>query len=377
MRKRIKSSTSQSDQEHKAITRQREATWPMLLLVLTVVASIFLIKKRSVIEHVSPAVNANRTFQSPIQHKQPVTLAELTNLPPSQLEHCDIGLMNLLCAQGLRGSEDLDIANCSELLDNLARRVASETDRHFYRFRNNPTEYNHSEAEFRILMLAVVLYEDFQVRYNTARITMPGVFESNDTFFADARDVFIHGLLQGKRTGTCASMPVLYVAVGRRLGYPLKLVPAKAHLFVRWEDGRVRFNIEATGRGFTPHDDDYYRRWPLSLTPDEEKEMGFLKSMSAAEELATFFTLRGASLTSTGRYEEAIASHEQAVRLTPASKFNQIILTQARRDVASRTASREVLGLPLELQPNFRPPPGKAIPTLSSEPNPIRQLQSQ
>ena len=33
------------------------------------------------------------------------------------------------------------------------------------------------------------------------------------------------------------------MAVGRRLGYPLKLVTTKGHLFVRWEGAGERFNI--------------------------------------------------------------------------------------------------------------------------------------
>ncbi len=33
--------------------------------------------------------------------------------------------------------------------------------------------------------------------------------------------------------GTCVSMPVLYTAVARRLGYPVKLVLAKGHAFCR------------------------------------------------------------------------------------------------------------------------------------------------
>ena len=67
-------------------------------------------------------------------------------------------------------------------------------------------------------------------------------------------------------------MPVLYVAVGRRLGYPLKLATTKGHLFARW-DGldhsypawRERFNIEGT-HGFSSYPDDYYKTWPFKLT---------------------------------------------------------------------------------------------------------------
>jgi hypothetical protein len=62
----------------------------------------------------------------------------------------------------------------------------------------------------------------------------------NDGFFADPSKVFLHGLLGPERVGTCSSLPVLYVAVGRQLGYPLKLVTAKGHLFVRWEGAESR-----------------------------------------------------------------------------------------------------------------------------------------
>jgi hypothetical protein len=41
--------------------------------------------------------------------------------------------------------------------------VRAETDRHFYRFRQNPAEFGQSEAFLRMLMLAVVLAEAFGV----------------------------------------------------------------------------------------------------------------------------------------------------------------------------------------------------------------------
>lgn len=64
-------------------------------------------------------------------------------------------------------------------------------------------------------------------------------------------------LLLGGR-GTCSSLPPLYVAIGRRLGYPLKLVKSFAHLFARWDNGAgERFNIECTARQFVSHPDEY------------------------------------------------------------------------------------------------------------------------
>ena len=73
-------------------------------------------------------------------------------------------------------------------------------------------------------------------------------------------------------------MPVLYVAVGRRRGYPLKLVEAPTHLFFRWEDPDGErfnvpevFNVEGTGHGISFHPDDYYRIWPREWTACREE----------------------------------------------------------------------------------------------------------
>ena len=191
--------------------------------------------------------------------RKPATLSELLVLSSVELEKCDIGLMNLLCAQGLHGAENLNLADACEKLDGIAHSVEFETKRHFYRFGDKPSDYNNSEGFFRMLVLSTVLQEDFGIHYNPDRITEPGVFAGNQTFFSDSADVFIHGLIGERRSGTCSSMPVFYVAIGRRLGYPLKLVSCKNHLFVRWEDERQRFNIEATGVGFNSFDDEYYK----------------------------------------------------------------------------------------------------------------------
>ena len=49
--------------------------------------------------------------------QQPRTLKELLALPSDQIEKVDIGLMNLLCAKGLPGAEDLNVEQCLKTLD--------------------------------------------------------------------------------------------------------------------------------------------------------------------------------------------------------------------------------------------------------------------
>ena len=47
--------------------------------------------------------------------------------------------------------------------------------------------YFNSEAFYKMLMMAVVLYEDYGVRYNPKLITSPKATAADDHFFADSR----------------------------------------------------------------------------------------------------------------------------------------------------------------------------------------------
>jgi hypothetical protein len=217
--------------------------------------------------------------------------------------------------------------------------VRSETERHLYRYERNPAEFENSPGFFRMLMLAVVLAEDYGVHYDPQLMGGPETVSMNDGFFADPAKVFLQGLLGPERVGTCSSLPVLYVAVGRQLGYPLKLVTTKGHLFVRWEGAGERFNIEATSRGSNRFDDDHYRHWPFEITEAEERTEGYLQSLTPAGELSVFLSIRGMCLRETDRLPEAVESFAAAVRLSPQCHGYQALLADLQTALATRIAS--------------------------------------
>jgi hypothetical protein len=200
----------------------------------------------------------------------PVLAFSLTKAPPApaaaplhlalgEAARIPLAELNLLSAAGLARSSEPDVEQCRATLRSWAQHVRSETKRHQYRYDRNPAEFENSPGFYRMMMLAVVLAEDYGIHYDPERVAGPASTRLDDGFFADPSRVFLHGLLGPERSGTCSSLPVLYVAVGRELGYPLKLVTTKGHLFVRWEGSGERFNIEATGHGVNRLDDDYYR----------------------------------------------------------------------------------------------------------------------
>jgi hypothetical protein len=244
-------------------------------------------------------------------------LRTLLGTAPEALATKDIAAVNFACADGLPGAENLEVNQVLRTLDAMAARVRKETERHLYRFERNPAEFESSEGYFRMLMLVVVLAEDFQVHYAADKIAAVGETAIDDGFFANSRTVFLHGLTGPEHEGTCSSLPVLYIAVGRRLGYPLKLVTTKAHLFVRWEGAGEPFNIEATGHGVNRFDDDYYRHWPFEISHSEEVAEGYLKSLTPAEEFAAFLSIRAMCLRQAGRLEEAAEAFAAAARIAP------------------------------------------------------------
>lgn len=184
-------------------------------------------------EKLSDKPAANSATNDP-SFQQPKTLAELLALPSEQLEKVDIARMNLLCAEGLRGSENLNVEDCLRTLDAWTDHVKRETKRNFHHFLERPKKFNSSIPYYQLGMMGTVLAEDLRIRYNPERerqlLEKPvnqQTIEDENVFFSSSADVFIHGLLTGKHYGTCASMPFLYAAVGRRLGYPVTIAARK------------------------------------------------------------------------------------------------------------------------------------------------------
>jgi hypothetical protein len=266
-------------------------------------------------------------------------LGDLLTLTDADLATADVARLNLDAAEGLPGAEGLDVDAKLAELDRWAKHVASETERNLHRFRENPAEYENSEAYFRALMLIVALQGDLGVHYNPERISEPD--------FTNSKDLFLHGMIGDSNGGTCSSMPVLYVAIGRRLGYPMRLAVAKAHVFARWDGGdhpnpafRGRFNVEGTNRGLNTFEDEYYAEHPMKLTERERQGEWYLRSLTPSEELAIFLMQRGHCLEDTGRLAEAQVAYAIAHRLAPKSPEGlDYLVNVVRREAMVRASA--------------------------------------
>jgi hypothetical protein len=278
----------------------------------------------------TPAPNTNQTAKADT-FVQPKTLAELLALPPDRLEEVDIARIDLLCAEGLPGAEDLDVEKCIETLDGWARYVKTETDKNYHRFLEHPEKFKNSLGRFQMAAMAAVLSEDLRVQYNPQRerelfdnrfFTNRTVYgEAERSFFSDSSDLFLNGILSPKRYGTCASLPYLYVAVGRRLGYPVSIAGAHMHSYVYYDEGDGKhFNVEATeNRAFVTPSDESYKHpvWGAPSSPEYYEKRGLLRPLSNKEAMGHILAERAAVFRSAGQHDEEAKTWATAARYFP------------------------------------------------------------
>jgi len=259
----------------------------------------------------------------PTRVRELPAIDELVGLSDEELDKLDLAVTNLACAVELPGSEIIDATAMCAKLDVWAAHVGLETQKYAYDFYRRPAYFKDSFGQFCMEMLVTVLQQDFDVRYHPLRI--------RNVDFTRSEDLFLHGLLDGKG-GTCCSMPVLYVAIGRRLGYPLKLVTSPEHLYLRWDDPKTgeRFNVDGTTRGFVSKPDAYYARWPRPVTAAERRYGNYFTSLTPRQELAEFLTTRAHALFDLGELERAKKTYETALRLSPRSVSAQLWYHRAR-----------------------------------------------
>jgi len=129
----------------------------------------------------------------------------------------------------------------------------------------------------------------------------------------DPNDLFLHSVMN-RRQGYCLSLSVLYLALGERLGLDLYGVVVPSHFFVRYERGRVRFNIETTSNGASPSDDHYMTKFGV---PDDIESTIYMKNLTKRQTLGCFFNNLGNVYNDIGDVDTAQVALERAVVINP------------------------------------------------------------
>jgi regulator of sirC expression with transglutaminase-like and TPR domain len=122
-----------------------------------------------------------------------------------------------------------------------------------------PPELASTDIE-KMKALRAVLYEPGH--WNNAR---PFQYDLSDPLGQQPRAQFLTSYL-ATRKGNCVSMPMLFLALGERLGLDMTLSTAPLHIFVKFTDRATgkTWNLETTsGAGFT-RDEHYHKNLPIT-----------------------------------------------------------------------------------------------------------------
>jgi regulator of sirC expression with transglutaminase-like and TPR domain len=138
----------------------------------------------------------------------------------------------------------------------------------------------------------------------------------------DPRNLLLSSVL-ARRRGYCVGIAALYLALAERLGLPIHAVATPAHVFLRYDDGATRINIETFQRGAHEPDEQYVREHRI---PERSVRRGvFLRSLTTDEFLAQVHNNLGVIYSERRLYGRAAAEYEEATRLDrrlPAAWYN-------------------------------------------------------
>ena len=126
-------------------------------------------------------------------------------------------------------------------------------------------------------------------------------------------DLFLHSVLDNKR-GYCLSLSILYLSLAERLGMPMYGVVVPGHFFVRYDDGRTKWNIETTSNGANLLDKHYIDKFKV---PQGSHNNIYLKNLTKIQTLGCFFNNLGNAYNDIGNTEAALLALERAVQINP------------------------------------------------------------
>jgi len=235
------------------------------------------------------------------------SLVELVSMSPEDLDKMDVALINLVCAEGLHGSEKLDVRACLAQIDEWALEIGRMLREREFMYDKVADKVDNSINRWRCGAMGQYMSQVLGLSYNQSRKNFVETDPFATDYFKHSRDFMIHGLVLDKNRGNCSSMPVLYAAIARRLGFPVELVKTYNHLFARWDDqisGEV-FNIEWTDVYVDFKSNEFYMNFRKKISTEMVKRRGYLRPLTHRELVASFLHSRAMCLWHHGRLEEA------------------------------------------------------------------------
>jgi regulator of sirC expression with transglutaminase-like and TPR domain len=147
-----------------------------------------------------------------------------------------------------------------------------------------------------------------------------GIRPSQDTH--DPCNLFLSSMLARKQ-GYCVGIAALYLSIAEALELPIHAVATPTHVFLRYDDGVTRINIETSNGGAPVADEQYMAQ--QRIAPESVRKGVFLRALSTNQFLAQVHSNLGVIYSERREYARAGEEYAAALRLDkhlPAAWYN-------------------------------------------------------
>jgi tetratricopeptide (TPR) repeat protein len=118
-----------------------------------------------------------------------------------------------------------------------------------------------------------------------------------------------------RKQGYCVGIASLYLLVAERLNLPIFAAATPSHVFLRYDDGTSRINIETLQQGVSIPDDQYIREQKI---PEKSIRRGvFMRNLTTGEFLAQVHNNLGVVFSEKKEFDKAAPEYERALDLDP------------------------------------------------------------
>jgi hypothetical protein len=240
---------------------------------------------------------------------------QLLPFSDEEFRRADPLVMNLLVARSIPSLAHLEIPRYAALRDEWAEAIKARLAKVELFFWREQGRWRYDVNFFRLGVLCEYLDCELRIAYKEDQRNVTSVYYTNPS------DLFLNGVMDTRR-GTCGNMAALHVALGWRLGWPVSLACVRGHFICRYDDGKVRYNIEATQaeRGGFKSDSDRDLIEENNLPPVAVSSGSDLRALTPREMLGTFLSCRARHMRDTGRRQESEVDYLLARWLFPTSR---------------------------------------------------------
>ncbi|ODS30702.1 MAG: O-linked GlcNAc transferase [Candidatus Scalindua rubra] len=129
-------------------------------------------------------------------------------------------------------------------------------------------------------------------------------------------DLYLNNVID-RRKGNCVGMSILYLSVAERLRLPLFGVNVPEHIFIRYDDGETRINIETGHEGMSLPDSFYITHSIERFDKESVKNGCYLRNLTKKEVVSNVFLNRSKIRRENGNLKEALDDCNKAILLSP------------------------------------------------------------